>query len=992
MVSNLLVSALDGPRKDCGYVGIDRAACQDKGCCWQPIVPNPGAPHVDQPWCFYTNAGTSEYRLHKVQDTGQEVTGVLHNTKRWLPELGADLSPLQLEIDLQPDSVHIKLTTADDDRWEVPVRLLRRSAQDQKRGLQSTLYDLKYKNDPFQVEVFRSGAAADAEPVFSTVGQRLVFKDQYLEVGTRVPPSSSLYGAGERSFSTGLRLLRDGLPLALWNTDIGARLPDRNLYGSQPFVMEIREDGSANGLLLLNSNGMDVVATNTSLSLRAIGGVLDLYILLGPTPAHVMDQMTRVVGKPAMPPAWSLGFHQCKYGYTGLEEVRQVVANYSAAHIPLEAIWTDIDYMDRYKDFTFDPKNWPQPEFKKFVEELHAKNQSWVPIVDPGILKRPGYKPYEDGLKAGAFVKDITGQPYLGLVWPGAVHYPDFLGSAGVEYWKDQLRDFHELAALDGVWIDMNEASNFCTGHVCKEPPGGMLEVPRENQVLNVKEMNACDLDCSATLDDLGHPEAKTLEDPPYKISNGNNLEPLNQRTLPVTAVHANGEIEYNTHNLYGLSEARATYQALEAVRGSRPFVLTRSWFLGTGAYSAHWTGDNAATWDDMRWSITSVFASGLSGIPFAGADICGFSFETNEELCSRWISLGAFYPFSRDHSDLYAGYQELYRWPSVADAGRRALGMRYRMLPYLYTAFHDSVKFGCPVARPLFFGYPADLQTHSIDEQFLLGDSVLISPALHQGTTAVDAYFPAGTWYSMWDHSRVEGGRRVKLDVPLGAVPLHVQAGTIIPLQQAGLTVAATLTAPLTLLVALPTVDTGDLGMPGSQAEGLQRGGLRCATSANEAATRQLPQAAAYGKLFVDDGESVATNSNSSGLLTFTAWLTPGQSPEQTTGQLELRFEPEADFTDEMVDGWCRGTPFPALQEVVVLGLPHAPDPASLQLEIIANHGKVLASTKPANAQVHYEPHLHRLRLTGLRSILHCPHQTRVTWKSSVRAITAVS
>ncbi|KAK9814514.1 hypothetical protein WJX72_007179 [[Myrmecia] bisecta] len=1016
----------EGPRVACVADHASAQQCLDLGCCWQPVIHRPGDPHIQQAWCFFQNAGGSLFTLQNVQDKGTEVVGTLVTSEAWLPQLGPDISPLKLHVDLQQaDTVHVKITAKGQVRWEVPQWLFKRPLEgESSKGSAGRLYDFKYTAEPFQLEVLRSGAKDELGAIFSTVGQRFAFKDQYLEVQTKVPAASSLYGAGERSASGGFRLARHGLPLALWNVGVEAKTPDQNLYGSQPFVMEVRPDGSTHGTLLLNSNGMDIVAGAAQLSFRAIGGVLDLYIFLGPTPADVMEQLTRVIGRPALPPFWSLGFHQSKWGYKSVEELQQVVANYSAAAIPLDTIWSDIDYMDGYRDFTFDPKAYPEHKMKAFVDALHAKGQCWVPILDPGILVKPGYKPYEDGLAAGIFIKDVTGKPYMGQVWPGQTHFPDFLCQQGAAYWRDQIAGLHVKVPFDGLWIDMNEVANFCTGQACAVGPQGPPQrLSRHALSSSPADMTGfCQLDCTSAIPPpskgklsglAGAPynasqyeELMALLDPPYKISNCNELKDLGWFTLPVTARHVNGEREYDAHNLYGLSEAAATANALRNITGHRPFVLTRSNFLGMGAYAAHWTGDNAAAWRDLRWSLTSIFTAGLQGVPFAGADICGFSANTTEELCTRWISLGAFYPFSRDHTD-HRSYQELYRWPKVAAAARQALGLRYQLLPYLYTAFHDSMQHGWPVARPLFFAFPGDPATHTRDEQFLLGDSLLISPCLHQGATTVDAYFPSGLWYSVWDHRPVDaraGGVNVTLAAPLGEVPVHVRAGSVVPLQQAGMTTAAVKASALTLLAALrpPLAHLGiQHGSPSASQDAQGQAPRAPADHApadadcrgSWAAAADTGAAVACGKLFVDDGVQAEEDAKRSGSMHFVASVRRPAGSASVLGLVEVRFADNEHINGNLTD-WCRNTPFPELREVVVLGVDHPPDPDSLSLDLV--HAPEMSpggqeTISLAGAQAGHDAHTQRLHIRGLPGAA-CPHWLRISWTTSLSGATTTA
>lgn len=243
-----------------------------------------------------------------------------------------------------------------------------------------------------------------------------------------------------------------------------------------------------------------------------------------------------------------------------------------------------------------------------------------------------------------------------------------------------------------------------------------------------------------------------------------------------------------------------------------RPFVMSRSLFPGAGAFSAHWTGDNGASWDDMRLSIASILNSGLFGTPMVGADICGFYPSTWEELCNRWIQLGAFYPFSRDHSDVHFGPQELYLWKTVTASAKKALPLRYRLLPYMYTLLHEAHVTGTPVARALFFVFPEDEATLDISDQFLLGDAILVSPVLKAKQTSVRAYFPAGTWYNLFDWSRVlsSNGSFEVLDAPWDTINVHVRAGAVVPMQDYATTTTLARKSPFTLLVVFETPKLG--------------------------------------------------------------------------------------------------------------------------------------------------------------------------------------
>lgn len=390
------------------------------------------------------------------------------------------------------------------------------------------------------------------------------------------------------------------------------------------------------------------------------------------------------------------------------------------------------------------------------------------------------------------FIKDVSGENYLGQVWPGPVHFPDFLHPNVDSFWTKEIADFHQTIPFDGLWIDMNEASNFCTGITCT--------LPTDSSCPNLEEQTTCCLVCN---------DAKMTQwdNPPYKINSSNGERPLGNKTIATSAMHFGGILEYDAHNLYGFSEAIATNRALRWALKKRPFVLSRSTFIGSGAYTAHWTGDNGASWNDLAYSIVGVLNSGLVGVPMVGADICGFSGDTWEELCNRWIQVGAFYPFSRDHSEKDSRRQELYLWESVTASARKVLGLRYRLLPFLYTLVYQAHKMGAPMARPLFFHFSEDPSIFAIDTQFLLGHSILVSPVLTPNTTSVNAYFPAGTWYNLFDYSQAimngDKGSYYTVPAPMNTINVHVHEGSILPLQEAALTTVAARKTPYTLVIA---------------------------------------------------------------------------------------------------------------------------------------------------------------------------------------------
>uniref|UniRef100_F6Z3Y3 Glycoside hydrolase family 31 TIM barrel domain-containing protein n=1 Tax=Monodelphis domestica TaxID=13616 RepID=F6Z3Y3_MONDO len=393
-----------------------------------------------------------------------------------------------------------------------------------------------------------------------------------------------------------------------------------------------------------------------------IGGILDFYVFLGNNPEQVVQEYLELIGRPFLPSYWSLGFQLSRRDYGGIEGLTSVVNRTRAIKIPYDVQYSDIDYMEEKKDFTYDKEHFKGLD--QFAEELHSKGQRYIIILNPGISKNMSYGPYENGSRKRIWVSGATG-PVIGKVWPGPSVFPDYTNPEGTQWWIDELVKFHEELNFDGIWMDMNEVADFLNNEsLCEH---NELNYPRFVPKILDRKLFAQTL-CMDTEQHWG--------------------------------------LHYDVHSLYGYSMAIATAKAMENIfPKKRSFILTRSTFAGSGKFAAHWLGDNEASWNDLQWSIPGILEFNLFGIPMVGANICGFALNTSEELCRRWMQLGAFYPLSRNHNGPGLMDQDpaaFGRNSVLLNSAIHYLNIRYNLLPYLYTLFFRAHFRGDTVARPL--------------------------------------------------------------------------------------------------------------------------------------------------------------------------------------------------------------------------------------------------------------------------------------------------
>ncbi|KAJ3520256.1 hypothetical protein NMY22_g12836 [Coprinellus aureogranulatus] len=751
---------------------------------------------------------------------------------------GQDIQKLTLVVTYETATrLHVKITDANSKRYEVPEEVFPRPRASFVSPSQSDLkFSYTSSPEPFSFTISRSRTN---EVLFSTKGHTLIFENQYIRLKTAIPQGANIYGLGEHSHP--LRLDTDnggrGIVRTLWSRDSFGIPRDSNLYGNHPIYVDHRLTGT-HGVFLLNSNGMDIKLNQTSpadrsIEYNVIGGLLDYYFFAGSEtdPAAVSRQYADLAGHSAEFPYWSLGFHQCRFGYKNYVDVANVISSYEAAGIPLETMWTDIDYMQDRLIFTVDPQYFPLNRVREIVSHLHSKGQKYIVMTDPAVAYHPntGYAALDRGIQRDVYLKNPNGSYHLGVVWPGVTVFPDWFAPGTAPWWNNEFRMFYSPESgidIDGVWIDMNEPASFCE-FPCTDPyltavqgnyppkrdtlppapdtpiftSTGVIK-PRDDKLYSeeYEYLNKRQLPVDPA--DINDP----LLVPPYAI--GNSAGALSSRTAYTNVIQANNLTQYDTHNMYGSMMSTATRNAMLARRPNRrPLIITRSTFAGAGKHVGKWLGDNLSTWEQYRMSIAGMlnFAS-IFNIPMVGSDVCGFGDNTTETLCARWATLGGFYPFYRNHNIDTGISQEFYIWELTTRAAKNAINIRYRLLDYIYTAFHNAHVSGTPVLLPLFYAYPKDTNTFGIDMQFLYGPSVLVSPVTEEGSTSVRYYLPADTWYEFPSlaATRSTGQYFTKNNVGYDQITLHIKGASILALRnESAMTTTVLRTKPFDLLVA---------------------------------------------------------------------------------------------------------------------------------------------------------------------------------------------
>ncbi|MCV9387590.1 glycoside hydrolase family 31 protein [Reichenbachiella ulvae] len=539
-----------------------------------------------------------------------------------------------------------------------------------------------------------------------------------------------------------------GTKRELWGTDCYGYGNDTDpVYKNIPFYMG-QHSHVGYGLFMDNTfrSFFDFGRERSNVcSFWAQGGEMRYYFIYGPKLVDVAKKYTMLTGTPKLPPKWALGYHQSKWSYYPESVVRKLGEEFRSRKIPCDVIHLDIDYMDGFRCFTWDKKKFPKPE--KMIADMKKDGFKTVVIIDPGIKIDKGYKVYDQGRKGNHFCTRQDGALLKASVWPGACHFPDFTRKRTRKWWGTL---FEGLVAdgVDGVWNDMNEPATFEDG-----------TFPND-----------------VRFDYDGHPCSHR-----------------------------------KAHNVYGSLMAQSTCEGQQKyLRNKRAFTITRSAYAGVQRYASVWTGDNSASWEQLKIANIQCQRLSASGVSFVGSDVGGFIGSPNGELYTRWIQMAVFHPFFRTHSSGDHGDKEPWVFDQkYLEIVKEFIELRYRLLPYIYSTFWQHSTTGIPMLRSLHMEAHVDPETFFREEEFMLGDHIIVCPVSEEGKDSRLMYLPKSHWYNYWTDKLEEGQREIKVATPLNQMPIFVRAGAVIPMQPTMQYVGEFKIQELTLNFYKPFVET---------------------------------------------------------------------------------------------------------------------------------------------------------------------------------------
>lgn len=569
-----------------------------------------------------------------------------------------------------------------------------------------------------------------------------------------------------------------------------------SLYGAHNFIVISGEKNIGMFFDYPSSLKFDIGYTHKDkMIITADRADMYIYVITGDSALDIIKQFRKIIGKSYVAPKYAFGYGQSRWGYNCAKDIDEVVEGYRKNNIPLDMVYLDIDYMDAYKDFTISEERFPN--FKEYVAKKKEEGIRLIPIIDAGVKIEDGYDIYEEGKEKGYFCKKEDGSDFVAAVWPGWTHFPDVLNSDARKWFGSKYKTLIDMG-IEGFWNDMNEPAIFHT-------PEGIDKVNKS--IIKYAE-NELNMSCNKSIDDKLSEDNIAEENQEVDILNvsgavphevKSNLENLSNSDDDYSNFYHNidGKIVRHdlVHNLYGYNMTRAAGEAFKEIAPNKEFLMfSRSSYIGMHRYGGIWMGDNQSWWSHILLNLKMLPSLNMCGFMYIGADLGGFGSNTTRELLLRWLALGVFTPLMRNHSALGTREQECYKFENVEDF-RHIIGVRYRLVPYLYKEYLRAIEENDMMFKPLGMVYENDKIARNIEDQLIIGDEIMIAPVYTQNATGRLVYLPEEMMFvkfipdgTIYKEILDKGAHYV--DVALNEVPLFIRKGKNIPIVDVAKTV----------------------------------------------------------------------------------------------------------------------------------------------------------------------------------------------------------
>lgn len=539
-----------------------------------------------------------------------------------------------------------------------------------------------------------------------------------------------------------------------------------SLYGAHNFIMA--GDGTDNTFgVFVDIPGkitFDVGYTNTDqLAILPEDENYKIYLIEGSSYQEVVREFRELIGRSYIAPRWALGYGQSRWSYFTADEVREVVREHRSRGIPLDSVYLDIDYMERYKDFTINRETFA--DFESLVQEMKEQNIHLVPIIDAGVKKEDGYDVYEEGKENGYFCKDENGEDFIVGVWPGRCCFPDMLNDKAREWFGDKYRILIDKG-IDGFWNDMNEPAIFYSEKRLKK----VFEKLDECKAMNL------DVNSFFEMTELVSTIANNPEDYASFYHNYKGKRYRHDRV----------------HNLFGYYMTRSASEAFQRYLPEKRILLfSRASYIGMHRYGGIWQGDNLSWWSHLKMNVQMMPSLNMCGYLYTGADTGGFGADVTEDLLLRWMEFAVFTPLFRNHSARGTRQQEVYRF-SHEERFLNVIGARYQLLPYLYSEYMKAALSGTMMFSPLSFVYGKDAMARQVEDQLLVGENIMVAPVYTQNVTGRVVYFPERMKELVFEEGKLTEGKIFEkgfsyVEMPIGTVHVFLREGYLLPVSKGG-------------------------------------------------------------------------------------------------------------------------------------------------------------------------------------------------------------